>query len=75
MPDPSGVVDRRMQIKYPSLAEIDYSELISCLDQGLTVFERINGQLSPAELQVKGILTALRNDLIRHRVAKGRAET
>jgi hypothetical protein len=61
-----------MQIRYPSLAEADYAELLACLDRGLSIFDRMDSQLSPAELQVKGILTALRNDLTRNRAATGR---
>jgi hypothetical protein len=60
-----------MQIRYPSLGETDYAELINYLDHGLKVFDRIQGQLSPAELQVKGMLTALRKDLARSRSAQG----
>jgi hypothetical protein len=55
-----------MRTKYPSLTKEDCALMLEHLKESMAVFERKKVVLSASELQVKSLLSALRNEMLQH---------
>jgi len=57
-----------MRTRYPSLNKQDCTVMLANIEESLAVFRRKQVVLSAAELQLKSLLSALRDELMQHRV-------
>lgn len=53
-----------MTDQFTSLTSAAIKEIISHIDNSLSVFDKYKGRMSVAELQVKSMLTALRRQML-----------
>ena len=57
-----------MRTRYPSLTKQDCAVMLANIEESLAVFRRKQVVLSASELQLKSLLSALREELMQHRV-------